>query len=317
MKNLVKFVVIISFCGLYSNLIAQNIFEEKQKEYIIKNKVKSQTSYDYYYTNDKLSKEGIKTSQIFYDKNGNVIEVITYKKNDTLSREFIQYDEDGKKIDYKKIQGSGIAYHKKYEYKGNDVIREYGFDGTNNFEIKYSYFSPGKLKEILYYTDKKLVEKRTFTHNKNLSEITIEKPIGRISSYINLIYDNQGNIVEEKLLNEQKQVIETKKYTYNKNLLSSETKIRNNNIISKTFYNYSQNNDLIEIWEENAGEAKFLRKRFTYDDKGNLIKMEWRRNGNEPFSERTYTYNNQNLCTEYLTYYPVTKFKVLTKFVYE
>jgi len=317
MKNFVIITILLCFLYANFNLSAQNIFEEKQKEFIIKNKISSQTTFDYYYTNNKLSNEGIKTSQIFYDKNGNVIEIITYKKNDTLSREFIKYDEDGKKIDYKKIQGSGIAYHKKYEYNGNDVIRVYGFDGTNNFEIKYSYFSPGRLKEILYYTDNKLTEKRTFTHKNNFSEIAIEKPIGKIVSYINLVYDKDGNIVEEKTLNEQKQEIESKKCTYRKNQLISEIRMRNNNVIAKTYYIYSSNNDLIEIWEENTGEAKFLRKRFIYDNKGNLIKMEWRRNSSEPFSERTYTYNDKNLCVEYLTYYPTTKFKVLTKFVYE
>jgi len=317
MKSIIKSAFILIFLAFTLIAKSQNIFEEKQKIFIVKNKIKSQTSYDYYYTNNKLSETGIKTSQIFYDKNGNITEIITYKKNDTLSREFIQYDEDGKKIDYKKIIGNGIAYHKKYEYKDKDVIREYGFDGTNNFEIKYNYFSPGKLKEILYYTEKQLTEKRTFDHSKNQSEIKIEKPIGKISSYIILNYDDKGNIIEEKTLDSQKQIIETKKYTYSNNLLFSEIKMRNNNIISKTFYYYSSNGDLLEIWEENAGEAKFLRKKFSYDDNGNLIKMEWRRNGNEQFSERTYKYNNQNLCIEYLTYYPITKFKVLTKFIYE
>lgn len=85
----------------------------------------------------------------------------------------------------------------------------------------------------------------------------------------------------------------------------------------KTCYNYNTNGDLVEISEENPGTPKFIKKSYTYDSLNNLKEINWRRKGNEEFNRITYSYDERGLCTSTDTWYPATKYKVLTKYTYE
>jgi hypothetical protein len=54
-----------------------------------------------------------------------------------------------------------------------------------------------------------------------------------------------------------------------------------------------------------------------YDAKGNLLRIKWRRKGTEEFNSITYQYDDRGLCSTAETHYPATKYRVLTKYVYE
>ena len=304
----------------YSNLIiAQSVFEDKQKEAIVKNKITSQTTWDYNYIKNKLSKSGVKTSFIRYNQEGNTIESVTYKMKDTLAYETYKYNTEGKRTDYTKKKGLKIAYRKTSEYneKGN-LVKEEGFDGTFNFENKYSYFPDGKLKKIEYYVSDKLNEERNFEHTGDLTMITVTNASGAVQSYISLKHDNNGNVTEEIVYDAQKNPLEKKLMVYNiDNQVVSEVKYRGDNFSYKQTYLYNNKGNLVNIDEENKEEGRFSKKQFGYDENGNLISMKWRRNAKEDFSERNYQYDEKNLCTQYETYYPGTKFRVLTKLTYE
>ncbi len=298
---------------------AQNIFEEKQKRIIISNDIFSLTTWDYYYTNGKPSKTGIKTSFNKYDQFGNIVELITYKLKDTAAYETFKYDNKGKRTDYKKMKGVKISYQKtsKYDHEGN-LIQETGFDGTSDFQNDYVYNSDGKLEQITYLLDKSVHEKRIFEHEGDVTKITVYNNAEEIISYLTLKYDDHDNVVEEVVYSRDKVPTEKKLYVYDSdNNVISEVKYRGDNFYYKLTYLYNSKGELVSIDEEILDEGRYQKKQFLYDENNNLVEMRWRRNKGEDFSLRTYQYDKDNICSQYETYYPATKFRVLTKHIYE
>ena len=302
-----------------ANTDAQNIFEEKQKKVIIKNHISSLTTWDYYYTNGKPSKSGIKTSFNKYDHFGNVIELITYKLKDTAAYETFKYDKEGKRTNYVKKKGVKIAYQKTSMYSDDGkLLQESGFDGTSEFHNNYVYNIDEKLEKITYILDDRINEKRIFNHEGNTTGITVYNSAGDIISYLTLKYDDNDNVIEELVYNTEKIPTEKKLYVYNNdNKVISEVKYRGENFYYKLTYLYNSKGGLTNIDEENPNDGRYLKKQFFYDDNENLVEMRWRRNASEDFSLRTYEYDKDDIGSQYETYYPVIKFRVLTKLNYE
>jgi hypothetical protein len=301
------------------NTGAQNIFEEKQKEVVKENQVFALTTWDYYYTNGKPSKSGIKTSFNKYDRFGNVVELITYKLKDTAAFETFKYDNEGKRTNYVKKKGIKVSYQKSSKYDNDGkLIMETGFDGTSDFQNDYVYNGDGKLESITYILDKRINEKRSFEHEGNMTNIKVYNSKKEITSYLALKYDDHNNVVEEMVYSSDKIPTEKKLYVYdNNNNVISEVKYRGDSFYYKLTYLYNSKGELTNIDEENPNEGRYLKKQFFFDNSDNLIEMRWRRNADEDFSLRTYQYDDDNICTQYETFYPATKFRVLTKLNYE
>ncbi len=301
------------------NMNAQNIFEERQKKEIVKNQIFSMTTWDYNYVRGKPSKNGIKTSYNKYDQTGNVLELITYKLRDTAALETFKYDEEGKRTDYVKKKGVKIAYQKASRYSDNGLlIQETGFDGTSDFQNDYTYGVDGKLERITYMREGMMNEKRIFKHEGDITNITVYNHSDNITSYLTLRHDENGNVVQEMVYSADRVLSEKKLYVYNNDgNLISEVKYRGDNFYYKLTYLYNSQGELTNTDEENPNEGRYLKKQFFYDENRNLIEMRWRRNADEDFSVRTYRYDEDNICVQYETYYPVTKFRVLTKLNYD
>ncbi len=315
-----QFLIIVGvFTTLFTVVKSQPVFEDQQKEKVIAHNIVSQTTWDHNFEDGKFSKKGIKTSYIKYDKKGNIIETVTYKLQDILSHEEYKYNNEGKRTDYIKKRGVVIAYQKssKYDENGN-LTREYGFDGSSKFNNTYEYGNNNKLKQISYFIEDKLKEKRVFEHEGNISNITVYNSSGTALSYVKLRYDKNENVIEETVYDNNKNLVEKKLYVHNSdNKVISEVKYRGEEFYYKLTFLYNSNGDLTNIDEENPNEGRFLKKKFSYDGKDNLTEMLWRRDSNDKFSSRTYTYDNEGICIQYETYYPQTKFRVLTKLTYE
>jgi hypothetical protein len=312
--------IILSFI-FFSQVLSQPIFETKNKQIIIKQNVRSQTNWDYNFIKDKPSSKGNKTSYTRYNSRGDIVEFVTYKLKDTLIYETYEYNTEGYRVDYTKHKGGkkNISYRKISEYDDNgNLILEQGFDGSEKFKNTYEYNDNGKLKEINYYIDNTLNEKRIFKHDSNITDVAIYNSANKITSYMSLKYDGKGNLIEETQFDVNKNPIENRIFVYNNELkVISEVKYREGNFFYKLTYLYDSAGELINIDEENLEHSRFIKKNFKYDDKGFLIEMNWRRKPVEEFNTRNYAYNNEGLCTQVLTYYPSTKFKVLTKYEYE
>ncbi|MFO7658592.1 MAG: hypothetical protein R6W78_16150 [Bacteroidales bacterium] len=318
--TIVRIGLFVAILCLFSNTTnAQSVFEDRQKENIIKNEIASQTTWDYKYIKDKPSKTGIKTSYIRYDQAGNIIESVTYKMQDTLAYETYKYNKLGKRTDYTKKKGVVVAYQKTSNYNEmGDLVKESGFDGAYNFQNNFEYLENGNLKHITYTLDKKLTEKRVFQHEGDMTTISIQNPSGVVMSYISLKHDSKDNVVEEVALDAQKKPVEKKLFVYNNdNKVVSEVKYRGDNFLYKLTYLYNDKGNLVTVDEENPEEGKYSKKQYLFDQSGNLTSMRWRRNAKEDFSERNYQYDNRNICQQYETYYPATKFRILTKLTYD
>jgi hypothetical protein len=312
--------IVMSFIFL-NQVLSQPIFETKNKQIIIKQNVRSQTNWDYNFIKDEPSSEGNKTSFTRYNSRGDIVEFVTYKSRDTLTYETYEYNNEGYRIDYTKHKGGkkNISYRKISDYDNNGyLILEQGFDGSEKFKNTYVYNDDGKLKEINYQTDNSLNEKRVFEHNDNITNVTVYNSADAVTSYMSLRYDKKDNLIEETQFDENKNPIENRIFVYNnESKVVSEVKYREGNFYYKLTYLYDSAGELINIDEENLEHSRFIKKNFIYNDKGFLVEMNWRRKPGEEFNTRNYAYDDKGLCTQVLTYYPSTKFKVLTKYEYE
>ena len=302
-------------------LLSQPVFETKNKEVIIRHKVKSQTNWDYNFVKNKPSSKGDMTSYTRFNSRGDIVEFVTYKLKDTLTYETYEYDQQGKRTDYTKHKGGrrNISYQKisRYDDNGN-LILEQGFDGAEKFKNAYLYNDKGKLSEINYYIENTLNEKRVFKQDGNTTEVTVLNSANIVTSYISLKYDSKGNLLEETIFDSNRNTVENRIFVYNnESKVISEVKYRLGEFYYKLTYLYDSSGELINIDEENQENSRFIKKNFRYDDKGFLIEMSWRRKPEEEFSTRNYIYNDKGLCMQVLTYYPSTNFKILTKHEYE
>jgi hypothetical protein len=301
---------------------AQSADDNRTKEALSRNHVKTQTNWDYVYTNDKPAKTGIKTSVTSFDASGQATRISNFNpKGLVVNIEKYQYDPHGNRTEYTRYTGdteNQVAYQKLSKYNGQNLVtEESGFDGVENFNHVYSYDPKGELSEIRYNKNKTINEKRTFSKSGNATTVTIYNGTGALVSKLLLKYDANKNLVEETAYGVNQAELEKKTYNYDdKKNLKEEAKYKQDKVTLKTTYSYSPSGNLLEINEESATIPRFLKKGFTYDTKGNLTEIRWRRKPNEEFNKITYTYDQKGLCITSETWYPVTKYRVLTKYEY-
>jgi hypothetical protein len=317
--------ICLTLAGLFIFLHAspQSADENRSAKIITQNHIKNQVSWDYPYKGTKTGKTGTKTSVTLFDATGNIDQVTTFNpKGAIVNIEKYKYDSHGNKTEYSRYSGSTdsqAAYQKisKYNEK-NLVYEESGYDGVEHFTNIYKYDDKGELMEIRYMKNSLLAEKRVFSRNGAATNVSIFNGTGILTSKLVLRYDERKNLVEEAVYGINQSELEKKTYNYddNKNL-TEEAKYKLDKVTLKTCYIYNAKGDLVEINEENPGTAKFIKKSYTYDSLGNIREISWRRKGNEEFNSITYSYDAKGLCTSTNTWYPATKYKVLTKYTYE
>jgi hypothetical protein len=308
---------------MFMHLHPQSAAEKRTTDIIARNRIKNQISWDYAYSDNKPGKNGIKTSMTLYSVTGSVALVTAYNpKGQEVNIEKYKYDDHGNKTEYARYSGntsSKAAYQKTSKYNSmNLVVEETGYDGVENFINSYQYNSEGEMTEIRYLKNGILSEKRIFNRNGNTTSVSIYNTSGTMTSKLILRYDARKNLIEEVVYGVNQSELEKKTYNYDENRnLKEEAKFKLDKITLKTTYNYSTSGDLLDISEEYPGTPRFIRKSFTYDSDGNLTQINWRRKGNEEFNRISYTYDAKGLCTSADTWYPATKYRVLTRYNYE
>jgi hypothetical protein len=317
--------ICLTLAGLFVFILTcpQSSDDKKSKEIHARNRIKNQISWDYAYDGNKPGKNGVKTSVTLYSVSGDIVQVITYNpKGQIINIEKYNYDAHGNKTEYSRFQGSTdskAAYQKISKYNTvNQVVEEKGYDGVENFSNVYKYDDQGEMSEIHYLKENHLSEKRIFTRNGLTTSVSIYNGTGIMTSKLMLRYDTRKNLVEETVYGNNQSELEKKTYNYDENKnLKEEAKYKLDKITLKTTYNYNELGNLLDISEELPGASKFVKKSFSYDTKENLLEIKWRRRDNEVFNQITYTYNDKELCTSSNTWYPSTKYRVMTKYTYE
>lgn len=293
--------------------------EEKEIEMAAKNNIRTKIQIDYKYVNGKQSTTGLKSSTTTYNTDGKILEKNFFNnKNIVVGWEKYDYDGKGNRTLYER-ENTSSKYKKISKYnEHNDVVLEAGFNGAENFRNEYSYYAPGKPDEIVYQSGNRITQKLVYSHSGSTAILSVYTNGNNLTSKIMLVYDARGNIVEERTMSLEGKELERKTYKYNTaSQILEEEKTRQGDFYYRLSYEYDSRGNLTTIYEETPSSKKYEKKVYVYDEQGNLTQYKWRRNDSQEFNVKSYTYNDKGICLTEHTFYPSTKYELLSKFEYE
>jgi hypothetical protein len=317
MKKILTYLVVSLFIASISN--AQQL-EEKEREMLMKHKVKSRTSMDYNFEKGKFSMQPKKTSTCVYDQNGRLLSVSAFNpKGEVARKETFQYDSRGNRILYQRESLTGEAeYKKQSEYNSdNNLVAEAGYDGSATFKTTYVYDKMDRVMEITYYIADDVDEKRVYTYTGNKANVQVLKLGKNPTMKLELTFNQNNQTTEEKTYSLDGKLLENRKITYNaNNNIVQEEKYKNGEFFNRISYEYDSKGELIAVSEETKAEAKYVKKKYTYNEDGQVISYQWKRNSADDYNIKNFKYNEQGVCSEEHTYYPSTDYTLLTKYEY-
>jgi hypothetical protein len=302
-------------------IVAQVNFDEKDRDRIAKNKVKIQNQWSYDYVNGKPSTKGYISAQNTFDANGNVIQIINYKSDGSITSVVLySYNKKGNRASYTRYKGNKtqLTYSQKYIYDDKEKkIAESGFDGMSNFLNTFIYDNFGNLIEIKYTADKQVTEKRLFKYIGNKTETNVVSPANIILAKEITTYDNKKNILEEAKY-VKTNIAQKYNYTYDQqNKKIEETKLNFGNLAYRKKYVYDANGNVLKISEENADGKSFVAFEYKYDAKNNVIEERWTKDAASEYSKKSHKYDSNGLLIESDCYFASYKFAVLYKYTYQ
>jgi hypothetical protein len=300
------------------HLLSQTI-EEQEKLIAASNQIKTKTQFDYKYSNGTVANTGSKSTLTTYSKSGEILEVdFLDSKGQTISWEKYTYDERGNRTLFER-EGSGSKYKKVSSFNPhNDLLLESGFNGTENFKNDYNYSSAGELSDVTYMINSKINRRLIYEKSGNTTHVGIFTGGTSLTSKIKMTYDSQGNLIEEAhySIDDRETEKKTFKYSPSKELIE-EVKTQGGKFYYRITQEYDTKGRLVSVSEETIAKARYVKKSYTYDTAGNLTEFKWRRNAEEDFNVKTYTYNPNGVCLTEHTFYPASRFELLSKFEYE
>ena len=292
------------------------------KDRILKNKIRTQTLFEYDYVKGKPGQKGIKARIDSFDTQGNRVEQINYRYNGSVHYIVsFKYDGMGNKTGYTKYsptdQNLNYRQNIKFDSKGNRLM-ESGINGSDSFKIVYNYNKLGKLAEVNYFLRKKLDEKRKFTYINNTAELKVLDGDGNNKFSQKNSYTTTGKILEETRIEPDQSISRKVVYTYDKNdNLTSETKYLQGKMAGKITRVYNDQGLLSEVYQEGVDGQKFMTNKYVYNDKNWLIEEQSRSEANKDFSKNTYTYDANGICKTMDSFYAAYKQQVLSVFMYD
>lgn len=301
-----------------SHLFSQTL-EDLEQKIAAKNKIKTKIQFDYKYSKGKPAKTGIKTTTKSFSINGDLLEKKSLNsKGEVIGWEKYAYDQAGNRTLYER-ENTSSKYKKASKYdERNNLLLEAGFNGAENFRNEYTYTPAGKIKGITYKVGNRIEQKAVYQYNGSIARINIYAGGNTLTSKILLLYDTKGNATEETKLTIDDKELEKKIFKYNTSgQLLQEEKTRQGNFNYRLTYEYNNRGDLIKISEETNSKKKYDKKVYTYDGSGNLTEYKWRRNPDDEFNIKSFTYDSRGICLSEYTFYPKTKYELLSKFEYE
>ncbi len=316
MKHIFTYLFISAFFISYS--FAQTL-ELKDREMFSKHNVKVRTKLDYNFKGNIPSLEGKVTAKSYYDKNGRVLAAYSFNlKGDTVTFDKYEYDKNGNRVLYQRKSLHG-EYKKESEYNSvNNLIEEEGFDGGATFQTIFKYDDQNRVLNITYITADEIDEKRIYKYNGNKATVDILKLGKHLTSKMELLFNNNRQILEEKLLSLDGKVLEKKTFEYNsKGDIVKEEKYKNNILFYQLIFDYDSNGDLLSISEDAPTKDKFIKKKFGYDNLGRITEYHWKRRPDDEYNIKNFKYKDDGVCSEEHTYYPRTNYKLLTRYEYE
>lgn len=315
MKNIITYCV-LSLC-IYTLGFSQTI-EEKERKLFKEFDVKTRENTDYTFAKGKFSKTGRKTNLSTFDKNGQILENKSYNlKGEVSTIEKYAYDANGNRTLYERQSLSG-EYKKESEYDtDNNLIEEYGYDGSATFQTNLKYDNQNKVLEIVYMIANDVDEKRVYAYEGNTAQVQILKNGKYLSSKVNLVFNETDQVLSEVLVTLEGKVLESKSYEYNTfHNIIKEVKYKNGEFFLEITYDYDDHQNLLTVSEKTRTEDKFVKKKYAYDDKDRITEYKWKRNPDDEYNIKAYKYGVKEVCEEVHTFYPKTDYKILTRYSY-
>jgi hypothetical protein len=326
MRTFVTISVIVFFAinNLYSQLP-----EERLKEMVQHNNIKSLTQWNHKYSDGKPEKEGYKNTYKEFDKFGNVIKEIYYRSGDINQKLSYKYDQNQNKTEYinysaKKDQ---ISFKQTIEYddEGKKIMEE-RYNGSEHFKIDYRYNDNDELTEIIKKkqitsgasVSYELDERRVFSREGNTTTIEVLDDSGTLLSKIVNKYDNRGNLIEFNEYEPNGDRVKQISYKFNdQNLKVQEVKYQQGNFIYKKDFHYDKDGNLTEIQQEEPKDQMHISKIYEYNPENKLAKEMWYDSMAEKYSHKKFTYNSNGVLQEVEVFYALYNYKVMYKFKYE
>ncbi|MBA7533232.1 hypothetical protein ES705_25467 [subsurface metagenome] len=309
-------IVLLSFTtSLY--LTGQTL-EEREKQIVKRNNIKTKIQYDYKYVNGKPSKKGRQASITWYSTGGEILQKNYLNiKGEVSSWEKYEYDEKENRTLYKR-ESSNSKYRKASKYnQENQAILEAGYSGEEKFKTTYSYTAAGKPSKIIRYINNHIEEKLVYEHSGNTAIASVYMGGKSPSSKIKLEYNIRGNIIEETVLSLDNRELEKKTFRYNSaSQIIEEEKTRDGSFYYRITYAYNVKGNLMKVSEETLAKKEYIKKVYIFDTSNNLIKYKWRRNPSDEFNVKIYTYDSKGICLTEKTYYPKAKYRSMAKYQY-
>ncbi len=235
--------IIFIFFILKSITFSQSL-EIMDKELISKNKISTQTLFEYDYVKGKPEKKGTKARIDSFDTQGNRVEEINYRASGSIHYIVTyKYDVSGNKTEYSKYSGDDkkLNYKQsiKFDSKGNKLM-ENGFNGIDSFKIVYNYNKAFRLAEVNFFLQNKLDEKRVFKYSDNNADLKVLDGSGNLKFTQKNIYSSSGKLLEETRYEIDNSISRKVVYTYDNNdNLTSETKYLSGKMVGKITRKYN------------------------------------------------------------------------------
>ncbi len=317
----------IFFISLFfiTTQIFSQLPEELMKKIIVNNNIKSQTQLNYNFKDGKPEEDGYKNAYKEFDKNGNLIKEIYYRRGNINQKMSYKYDTNQNKTEYINydVKRDEIAFKQEFFYNDkNQKIRENRFNGNEYFKIYYDYNDQDRLKKItkkkLVGTEKKLEEERIYSYNGNKQIINVLDDHGNKKSKIINTYDDDNNITSfityDNKGNELKKFI----FKYNeKGQKTDEIKYQNKNFIYHKNFSFDKKGYLVEIQMEQPKDKVHISKIYEYDTEGWVDKELRYDDMAEKYDSKKYFYGKQGLLNKVIVYYALYDYKVMYKYEYD
>jgi len=319
-----SFVILFLVFAYLGPVMAQVMFDAKERERMAKARVKTQTQWTHELVDGKYSAKGYKSSITKFDTRGNVIEITNInKEGEIISIVVYQYDNRDNRVNYERHQGNRkkLQYSQKTVYDAKDnKIREYGFDGATMYNNTFKYDANGKMSEINYTVDNAHVEKRTLKHSGNRIEILIFDASNNPTQKQENTYNDKGLLVSEIRSSNKGNMVHTLNLQYNTvDDLTEEVKLRADNKLDyhKTFM-YDSANRLIKEETITGDGTRFVSRECQYNNLGDLSLDSWKKTERaKEVSTKKITYDDKSLVAEEECYFANFQLKSLYKYTYE
>ena len=318
------FIVLVSLFSF--TISAQTKNEEQERLRIAESNIKSVTQWTHRYTKGEPNKNGYKTTETQYDKNGNPVEIVNYRSNGEISSRLLyKYNNDNLRTEYIMYQKINkpeleVSYKQSIHYNSKGLKNvEVIFDGATGYRVTYDYFPNDKIKEIVKYgVGNKVDERWAYSYDGNNQQIEIYSPDKVLNAIVNKKFDSNANLIEEQRLAADGK--ELKKVTYRYDAKGREvesSEFFSGKFTKKMEYVYNSTDLLVEVIQLSPDGTKFTQAKYNYDAKGNLLEERWSEGQQDEYSHKQSTYDREGKLVETDQYFAPYRYRVLYKYSYE